>query len=64
MDEQSKILITLELSEEQALDYAQFLERISFFEYRNLATSESEAYSMMYAGEKIRNELTKAGFAP
>jgi hypothetical protein len=52
------------LTEEQAWEFAQFLKRVCFNEYRTNATSNEEAYNMRGAGELIRRALADAGYAP
>lgn len=59
-----KVIITVEMTREEAYVYAQFLKRVCFSDYRIRAKDEDEAYSMMNAGEKIREGLAKKGFAP
>jgi hypothetical protein len=56
--------ITVVLTDAQAWDFAQFLKRVCFSEYRNNATSDAEAYHMRDAGELIRNALAEQGYAP
>ena len=41
-----------------------FLKRVCFSDYRAHATSEAEAYRMIEAGERIREALAEAGYAP
>ena len=48
-------------------EFAQFLERVSFSEYRANATSDDEAYEMRDTGEQdqqIRPALADKGYAP
>ncbi|MGH8302035.1 MAG: DUF7706 family protein, partial [Steroidobacteraceae bacterium] len=42
----------------------QFLKRVCYSDYRAHATSEAEAYRMVEAGERIREALAEAGYAP
>jgi hypothetical protein len=56
--------ITVTLTDEQAWEFAQFLKRVSFTEYRANATCDQEAYRMRDAGEIIRQALAEAGYAP
>jgi len=56
--------ITVTLTEAQAWEFAQFLKRVSFGEYRDNATCEAEAYLMRDAGEIIRSALAEKGYAP
>lgn len=58
------VRLTVELSEEEALAYAQFLKRIGYSDYRSSASSESEAYLMRDAGYSIRKALAEEGFDP
>jgi len=56
--------IKVVLTDTQAWDFAQFLKRVCFSEYRNNATSDDEAYRMRDAGEQIRSALAEQGYAP
>jgi hypothetical protein len=56
--------ITVTLTDAQAWEYAQFLKRVCFSDYRSHATSDEEAYQMVNAGERIRQALADAGYAP
>ncbi|MFZ5593701.1 MAG: DUF7706 family protein [Pseudomonadota bacterium] len=58
------VCFTVELTEDQALAYAQFLKRVCFSDYRGCAADKDEAYRMVSAGEEIRAGLSSAGFAP
>ena len=58
------ITFTVELSEEEAEAYAQFLKRVGVSDYQTNAANEEEAYKMLDAGEKIRNALAETGFNP
>ncbi|MGH8178556.1 MAG: DUF7706 family protein [Steroidobacter sp.] len=58
------IEITVMLTADQAWEFAQFLKRVSFREYRNNATCDDEAYLMRDAGELIRDALAEQGYAP
>jgi hypothetical protein len=58
------ITITVELSEAEAMAYAQFLKRVGWRDYRTNASSESEAYLMKDAGNKIQGALIEQGYAP
>lgn len=63
-DQHTAPAITLVLSADQAWAYAQFLKRVGLDDYRRLAVDQQEAYTMLAAGEIIREELRQAGFAP
>jgi hypothetical protein len=60
----NQIVITVELTEAEAMAYAQFLKRVGWREYRDNAVNEDEAYLMRDAGGKIREALANAGYAP
>ena len=51
--------IQVTLTDTQAWEFAQFLKRVCFSEYRNNATSDEEAYHMRDAGEQIRRALAE-----
>jgi hypothetical protein len=54
----------LTLTDAQAWQFAQFLKRACFSDYRSHATSEAEAYQMIDAGEHIRRALADQGYSP
>jgi hypothetical protein len=56
--------ITATLSDEQAWAFAQFLKRVCFSDYEHSAASQAEAYTMLGAGERIREALREQGYAP
>ena len=56
--------IQVVLTDAQAWEFAQFLKRVCFSDYRAHATSEAEAYRMVEAGELVRQALAEAGYAP
>jgi hypothetical protein len=58
------VCIKIEMTEQEADDYAQFLKRVRFDQYRENAQTDTEAYGMQVAGEKIRVALAETGFAP
>jgi hypothetical protein len=58
------VTITATLSDEQACAFAQFLKRVCFSDYEQRATSQAEAYTMVGAGEEIREALKEHGYAP
>ena len=64
MNQQHTIEINVILTETQAWQFAQFLKRACFSDYRSHATSEAEAYHMIHAGEQIRRALAEQGYAP
>jgi hypothetical protein len=56
--------IQVTLTHEQAWEFAQFLKRVTFSEYRNNATNDDEAYEMRDAGDQIRRALAEKGYSP
>jgi hypothetical protein len=56
--------IQVTLTDAQAWEFAQFLKRVCFSEYRNNAASDEEAYLMRDAGEQIRGALAEKGYSP
>ena len=56
--------ITVVLTEAEAWEFAQFLKRVCFSDYRSCAASDAEAYHMRDAGEHIRRALANQGYAP
>ena len=58
------ITLNVELNDEQALQFAQFLKRVSWHDYRELSTNDDEARTMVEAGELVRKALAEAGYAP
>ncbi len=54
----------LELSNEEADAFAQWLKRAGFTQYRQLAIDDEDAYRMQAAAEQLRVALALAGFAP
>lgn len=58
------ITVEVEMTEEQAAAFAQFLKRVGVSDYRNLSVDDDEAYAMQEAGEKIRRALGEAGYTP
>ena len=56
--------IDVELSDELAWAFAEFLKRAGYSDYRQLAVDEQEAYAMRDAGEKVRAALAEKGIAP
>lgn len=59
-----EITVSVTLTEEQALAYAQFLKRVGFSDYKNNSVDKDEAYVMVDAGERIRAALHRAGYRP
>jgi uncharacterized cupin superfamily protein len=64
MNHEHTVEITAILTGAQAWQFAQFLKRVCFSDYRSHATSDEEAYQMVNAGERIRRALADQGYAP
>lgn len=58
------VTVTVVLTEPQALAFAQHLKRACFSDYRQTAVDQFEAYTMIEAGEALRESLARAGYAP
>jgi hypothetical protein len=58
------VCIQVEMTEQEAKDYAQFLKRVRFDQYRENAQTDTEAYGMQSAGDRVRLALADAGFSP
>jgi len=58
------VIIEVELPDDQALALAQFLKRVDYNDYRELAVDQQQAYEMVDAGEKVRAALAAKGYAP
>lgn len=57
-----KVEITVELEDDEAWAYAQFLKRVLLDDYK--ARAQDEAYRMRDAGLKVQQALGEAGYAP
>jgi hypothetical protein len=59
------IAISVELTDIEAWNLAQFLKRVGFSDFRNLnAQDEDEAYVMQQAAARLRTALAQAGYEP
>ena len=58
------ISLNIELSEQEAWDYAQFLKRVGFSEFRTNAQDDDEAYRMLAVSEKVRKAINDLGINP
>jgi cytochrome c len=58
------VTLPLDLTEQEAWDFAQFLKRAGYSDYANKAADEDEAYRMLHVGEKVRGALAEAGISP
>ena len=62
--QKSEISVTVELTDQEAWDLAQFFKRVGFTDYRSNAIDDAEAYRMLAAGEKFRKTLAMHGYQP
>ena len=58
------MIITLEITEQEAEAFSEFLKRMGLSDYQTKAQTTLEAYQMQDAGEKIRKTLAEHGFSP
>jgi len=58
------VTLSLYLTEQEAWDFAQFLKRAGFSDYRSNAADQEEAYRMLHVGEKVRGALAEVGINP
>ncbi|MEI8574910.1 hypothetical protein U737_13230 [Methylomonas sp. LW13] len=60
----SEICLCVSLSEQEALDLAQFLKRTGFADYCSQAVDDEGAYRMRAVAEKVRRNLVAIGYDP
>ena len=58
------MIITLEITEQEAEAFSEFLKRMGLSDYQSKAQTTLEAYQMQDAGEKISKALAEHGFSP
>jgi cytochrome c len=58
------VKITVELTDQEAWDLAQFNKRVGFNGFRECAADDNEAYRMRDAADKLRQALADAGYVP
>lgn len=58
------VKFTVELNDNKALAFAQFLKRAGLSDFRAKATTDDEAYLMQSAGTIIQSALAGQGFSP
>ena len=58
------VTFTLELPSDHAWALAQFLKRVGYSDLRSLAVEEAEAWTMLYATERLRRALAEQGYSP
>lgn len=59
-----KVVVTVELTDEQALALAQFLKRSIWTDIRQSAANDEEAYLMRDAFNTMQYALACAGYSP
>ncbi|WP_127476651.1 DUF7706 family protein [Sulfurivermis fontis] len=64
MADTEPVVITVELTDQEAWDFAQFLKRVGHSDYLVNAENSEQAYRMLFAGEKVRAALADVGYAP
>ncbi|NOV28290.1 hypothetical protein [Methylomonas sp. ZR1] len=60
----NEICLRVPLSEQEAWDFAQFLKRTGFADFRSQAANDEEAYRMLAVAEMIRINLEVHGINP
>lgn len=58
------VIIEVELPDDLALALAEFLKRVGYNDYLELAIDKQQAYEMVDAGEMVRAALADKGYAP
>ena len=62
--EPDPVVVTVELTDPQALALAQFVKRLSFAEARGCAVDEAEAYRIIDGVGRLQRALADVGYAP
>ena len=60
----SRVTVTVELTDAQALALAEFVKRSGFSEARACAVDEAEAYRILDAMGRLQDALGVAGYSP
>jgi len=63
-NQKSEVCITVEFSDQEAWDLAQFLKRTGFSGFRSNAVDDDEAHRMIAAAEKVGKALANVGYSP
>ena len=58
------VSLTVELTDAEAWNLAQFLKRVGFSDFRTNAQDDQEAYAMRDAADRVRVALAEVGYAP
>jgi hypothetical protein len=64
MPDNTTFELTVQITETQAWDLAQFLKRAGFSDFMSCAVDKDEAYRMIDAANAVRRALRDAGFNP
>ena len=64
LNQRSEISVTVELTDQEAWDLAQFFKRVGFTDYRSNAIDDAEAFRTLAADEKVRKSLAECGYNP
>lgn len=59
-----EICLSVSLSEQEAWDFAQFLKRIGYADFRSQAVNDEEAYRILAVAEMFRANLKGLGIDP
>jgi hypothetical protein len=57
-------VLTFELTDDQAEALAQFVKRVSWYDWRQNAVDDDEAHKMRSAFDQLQKALWRAGFNP
>ena len=64
MCDNKAVKLDIELTEQQAMDLAQLIKRMTFADFRGCAADEDEAYRMIKALGCVRESLARHGYDP
>jgi hypothetical protein len=59
-----RVTVTVDMTEDEAWNLAQFLKRVGFSDFRNCAQGQEEAYAMRDAADRVAVALREAGYSP
>lgn len=61
---QKTVMVSVELTDEEAWAFAQYLKRVGFYDYKSNSENEEQTYLMRDAGFKVQKALADVGYAP
>lgn len=64
MSFEAHLILTVELTERQAMALAQFVKRVGWTEFRANAIDNDEAYLIREAVDAVQRELRVQGYSP